>query len=178
VASGRLAVRARAVRSLVGAIETPGDLLLVGGVALWSLALPLLKRVLPLPTLARLMWRRPVATRRRDREARLALMSRLVPRLTSLARRDNCLERSLLAYRLLSAAGARPRLVVAVGGGSTGVRGHVWVTVDGRPVHDTERDLEGFAPTIVFGDGGRAEHGRVTSPRDERAPRSRSDGVA
>jgi hypothetical protein len=169
LASGGLLVRARAVRSLAAAIRTPGDLLLVGRVVLWSAALPLLKRVLPLPALARLMWQRPVGARSPERQARIALVTRLVPRLTSLGLRDNCLERSLLAYRLLSAAGASPRLVVAVARDPGGLRGHVWVIVDGRPIHEHESALEGFAPTIVFGDAGRAEDAGL-------AP-SASDGV-
>ena len=154
LASGALPARARAVRSLAAAIRAPGDLLLVARVVLWSAALPVLKRVLPLPELARLMWQRPVGARSPER----------------LGLRDNCLERSLIAYRLLSAAGARPRLVVAVASDPGGLRGHVWVTVDGRPVHDHESALEGFAATIVFGDAGRAEDAEFAPPA--------SDGVA
>ena len=150
--------RARqALRSLGAAVRTPADVALAGRILGWSLALPVLKRLLPLPALARLMWRDPVQARRPDRDVRIATLTRLVPRLPTLGLRDNCLERSLVAYRLLAEAGARPRLVVAVGHDGGALQGHVWVTVGGRPIHDGERSLDGFVPTVVFGDVGRRE---------------------
>lgn len=153
----------RALRSLGAAVRTPADVALAGRILGWSLALPVLKRLLPLPALARLMWRDPVQARRPDRDVRIATLTRLVPRLPTLGLRDNCLERSLVAYRLLSAAGAGPRLVVAVGRDGGALQGHVWVTVDGRPVHEGERSLAGFVPTVVFGPAGRREAATATA---------------
>jgi hypothetical protein len=50
---------------------------------------------------------------------------------------DNCLERSLVAYRFLGRAGASPQLVIGVARDERGVRGHAWVTVDGRPIGES-----------------------------------------
>lgn len=62
----------------------------------------------------------------------------------------NCLQRSLLLYRTLGKAGARPQLVVGFRRDSRGLRGHAWVTVDGQPVVDTPSDVVGFVPTCTF----------------------------
>jgi Transglutaminase-like superfamily/Coenzyme PQQ synthesis protein D (PqqD) len=59
------------------------------------------------------------------------------------------LERGLVAYRYLSRAGASPELVVGVAKEMQGVHGHVWVTVDGRAVHDSPSTLAGFEPIFV-----------------------------
>lgn len=63
--------------------------------------------------------------------------------------RDNCLERGLVAYRYLSRAGAGPELVIGVAKGAQGVHGHVWVSIDGRAVHDSPSTLAGFEPILV-----------------------------
>jgi hypothetical protein len=49
----------------------------------------------------------------------------------------NCLERSLLLYRLLSREGANPTIVFGVDRGTETVAGHAWVEIDGAAVHDT-----------------------------------------
>ena len=68
----------------------------------------------------------------------------------------NCLERSLGAYRLLCRAGASPALVVGMRRGSrTGVDGHVWVVVDGRPLAENETFLAGFGRVLAFDASGR-----------------------
>jgi hypothetical protein len=63
--------------------------------------------------------------------------------------RDNCLERGLVAYRYLARAGASPELVIGVAKSAQGVHGHVWVTIDGRAVHDSPATLAGFEPILV-----------------------------
>lgn len=127
--------------------------------ALWSAALPGMKRLVPLKRLARLMWMESghhpdPATRRRivELSARLAGVR---PRRS----RGNCLERSLLAYRYLAAIGADPRLVIGVTRTDADVAGHAWVTVDGRPVHDDPAGLEGITPLAEFG-----RRGVITDP--------------
>jgi hypothetical protein len=117
----------------------------------WRLVLPLLKRRLPLPRLVRLMWlgerARPVTP---EREARIANLARIVYRSEHVSRRGNCLERSLVLYRYLSAAGADPHLVVGMRGGEAAVRGHAWVTVRGEPVEEPPHSLEGLAQVVSF----------------------------
>jgi Transglutaminase-like superfamily len=120
----------------------------------WSLVLPILKYVLPLPTLVRLMSSRGAGARQHEREEQVVVLARGLSRVRPLPFRDNCLERSLLAYRFLSRANAEPSLVVGVRREEDSVVGHVWVTLDGEPVDETSSSLRGFAPVVTFGSGG------------------------
>ena len=117
----------------------------------WAVALPRMKRTMPLPRLARLMGSTP----RRERD--LALERRIVRSSGWIGRRQastNCLERALLSYRFLSKAGSDPRLVVGMARGETGMIGHAWVTVDGEPVQDSPETLDRFSRLIEFGRNG------------------------
>lgn len=136
------------------------DLGLASRMLPWSAVLPVLKYTRPLPVLAASMW-----IRRQDSNApagveirRVARIAHRVTRFRPLPHRDNCLERSLLAYRYLSRAGADPRLVVGVRKDGEAVAGHVWVEVDGEPVAESREALEGFAPVVAFGANGIPEH--------------------
>jgi hypothetical protein len=153
--------RGRLARSLVA---SPADAGLVLRMAGWRLVLPLLKRRLPLPRLVRLMWlgerARPVTP---EREARIADLARTVYRSDRASRRGNCLERSLVLYRYLSAAGADPHLVVGMRGGEAAVRGHAWVTVRGEPVEERPHSLEGLTQVVSLrGDGSRPQSRRIS----------------
>jgi hypothetical protein len=138
--------------------------------ALWSVLLPGLRRVVPVETLTRFMWARPRGTpseKRQDGIVQLTgRLTRLRPGMTA-----NCLERSLLAYRFLSAAGAAPQLVLGVGRADDRVVGHAWVTVDGHPIFEAAEQLNEFAPIAVFGSNGirvgGSEEGRAL-PREWR----------
>lgn len=127
------------------------DVGLAARMAAWSLALPVLKHLLPLPSVARLAWtspRRRTSPIERKKILRIAiLLSRFRPRKS----RHNCLDRSLLAYRFLAAAGADPRLVIAMGKGDDRVLGHAWVTVDGAPVTSSSDSLREYVPVVAFG---------------------------
>jgi hypothetical protein len=68
----------------------------------------------------------------------------------------NCLERSLILYRYLARANADPRLVVGMGKPDEFL-GHVWVTVDGRPLLDTPETLRAYTEVVRFGGGGAQE---------------------
>jgi hypothetical protein len=120
----------------------------------WSVALPVLKRVLPLRMLARLMWREPEGPRRPEREAAVVNTARKIYRFRPSRSRHNCLERSLLAYRFLAEAGADPVLVVGVANPNAKVLGHAWLSVDGEPVDETAHSLEDFTPVVSFGTRG------------------------
>jgi hypothetical protein len=123
----------------------------------WSLALPILKHMLPTGRLAGVLWTpsRPPRSESRERAvvAASARLTRLRPGL-----RANCLERSLLAYRFLARAGADPRLVLGVGTLDGAVVGHAWVTLDGDPVHESREAVSGFTPLVEFGEAGRPSH--------------------
>lgn len=120
----------------------------------WSLALPVLKRVLSIARLARLMG----ASRDRvfdpARQSAIAKAAWWASRVQPRRFPDNCLERSLVSYRYLGLAGADPELVLGVRRAGTDLIGHAWVIVDGNPVHDSAADLESYSELARFGRGG------------------------
>jgi Transglutaminase-like superfamily len=158
-----VATLSRRTRLVASLLATPADAWLALRMAGWRLVLPLLKRRLPLMRLVPLMWMRerarPLSA---EREARIAELARVVFRSQHLSRPGNCLERSLVLYRYLSAGGADPQLVVGLRGGEEGVRGHAWVTVRGEPVEEPPQSLEGFTRVVSF-------HGDGRQPRSSRA---------
>jgi hypothetical protein len=88
-----------------------------------------------------------------DHEARTVALAIRLGQLFRAIDRD-CLQRSLLLYRELSAAGAAPSLVVGFGRQDTRVVGHAWVVVRGEPVAESPEWLASLAPAMVFGRGG------------------------
>jgi hypothetical protein len=121
-----------------------------------------LRHVVPLNRLARWAWREPVARSGGGDPQRLAAA---VTRLGQLVPGDrNCLRRSLVLYRELSARGADPRLVVGFRRGSLGVEGHAWVTTADGVVGDDAVHVATFTPTCRFGRAGRAEPIDPTTP--------------
>jgi hypothetical protein len=120
----------------------------------WSLFLPLLKRLVPLQTLARAMWTDPRWGRSPKLECDIVRFSFVLARLRPPRFRSNCLERSLLAYRFLAQASADPHLVIAVSAAEDSLIGHAWVTIDGRPVHDSTADTSQFVSIAEFGPRG------------------------
>jgi galactokinase len=145
----------RRIRTMAGALVRGG--VPVAGLAIrmigWSIVLPGLKVVLPLETLVRLMRRRP--RRRRHDGAGVGRIVHVAHRTLRSAGRDNCLERSLLVYRYLSAAGAEPVLVIGARTGTSGVEGHVWLLVDGDPVGESAAELAQYEPVTAFDAAGR-----------------------
>lgn len=140
-------------RSLATLLANPSDRLVAVRTVGWLSVLPILKRTLPLPVLVRLMWKDPVPRpRNRTREEHVAALVRRIGRTSG----GNCLERSLILYRLLSRANAEPRLVVGIGKPDNFL-GHVWVTVDGRPLLESDEALRAYTKFISFGAGGRRE---------------------
>ncbi len=144
------------IRDLWSCIDSASDAWLAVRMALWRLAVPLLKWLIPLPRLARLMW----ATRSRPerdaaRERRIVALSEVLCGPHGGRILDNCLERSLVSYRVLSQAGAEPELTFGVARDKNDpVRGHAWLTLDGQPVHDSLASLERFEELGTFGAAG------------------------
>jgi hypothetical protein len=120
------------------------------------LAAGLLRHVVPLNRLARWAWRDSSA-----RPAEATDPARLAAAVTRLGRivpgDRNCLRRSLVLYRELSARGADPRLVVGFRRGTGGIEGHAWVTVADGVVGDDAVHVASFTPTCRFGRAGRPE---------------------
>ncbi len=115
----------------------------------WVLGLPLAKRLVPIERLAGRMWRDGATERLPQREL---FTMRLACRLTRFSG-SNCLDRSLILYRYLAAAGASPTLVIGIS--KQGRSGHAWVTVDGVPVADSDALLQRYEGIVAFGPQGR-----------------------
>lgn len=133
-------------------LDSPGDAWLAIRMTGWALVLPLLKHAVPLPRLARLMWRQGRGHAEQREIDRVVRLSWAAARIRPLPGRDNCLERSLIAYRYLSALDASPHLVVALRSARSAPDGHVWVTVEGRPVGG--EDVSPFTPLFELGPHG------------------------
>jgi Transglutaminase-like superfamily len=146
--------RARSLASRLTACVA-ADAWLVAQLIGWRVSLPVLKRVLKVRTLAELMWSPPSVpfddVRRRQRIARIRQIVRLGGRLLV---SSNCLERSLMLYRVLSQADAHPSLVLGARRDDSTVAGHAWVELDGEPLFEPDRDS--YAPIVAFGRQGSA----------------------
>ena len=114
------------------------------------IVLALFKHLVPLTWLVRRVWCPSVGPRDYEAEWRLTSIVLRLSRLTGLPDRD-CLQRSLLLYRVLSHVGAEPILVVGFQRTNGHIHGHAWVTVDGRAVVEPEAELVGFSPALRFG---------------------------
>ena len=159
-------------RALGRSARSPADAWLALRMAGWRLGVPLLKWVLPLPRLARLMWARTRRSARdRPQEDRVMALAQAVSGPHGSPRFDNCLDRSLIAYRFLSRAGAEPQLVVGVKRDDDGVRGHAWIRLDGLPFHEPESSLDGFEEMTAFGREGALIAGAAPSGEPATTPR-------
>ena len=127
------------------------------------IVLALLKHLVPLTWLVRRVWCPPVGPRDCEAEWRLTSIVLRLSRLTGLPDRD-CLQRSLLLYRVLSQVGAEPTLVVGFQRINGHIRGHAWVTVEGRSVVEPEAELVGFSPALRFGSRGELLPDPLNSP--------------
>ena len=113
-----------------------------------------MRHLVALPTLARWAWRSPAKPDRDTaREERLVAW---VVRARRVFERDqgDCLQSSLLLYRILSECGAKPMLVVGFRRVDDRVDGHAWIVVDGAAVAEASRALASYQPALVFGDAG------------------------
>jgi hypothetical protein len=135
-------------------LATAGGLWLALRMVVWALVLPVLKHAIPIARLAPVMW----SDRKGPTGVSPAHVIRLAGRISrAIPTRDNCLERSLLAYRFLSMAGEDPRLVLGVKSSDGGLSGHAWLTLDGTPVYDPVETPRDFPPLVVFGSKGERE---------------------
>jgi hypothetical protein len=137
-------------------LQSREEAILLLRMSMWALLLPILRRTLQLDVLARLMWREPRRRKRVDDVGRVVDLSRLVARRRPPTSENRCLERSLLAYRFLSARNADPKLVVALRETNEPPRGHAWVVVAGVPVGEPG-PLDDYVPLVTYGRGGRRE---------------------
>jgi hypothetical protein len=114
-------------------------------------AYAVLKRIVPLPRLARMAWKPGRPERDPDAERRVIVA---VTRMRQWFGRDaDCVQASLVLYRELSRLGAEPILAVGFRGHVGGVEGHAWVSVDGHEVFKESEDRP-FMAALHFGHGG------------------------
>ncbi len=165
-------------RGALRELAHPNAAWLLVRMAAWASILPLLKRVLALPRVVGLVTpsRRP-AMRDAAREQQAIRLSRILYRSRVVAGRDNCLERSLIAFRYLISAGTDPELSVGMRRSDRGYEGHVWVTVAGVPIHDDPRSLDELVQVTAFNaSGGVSTVSGSGSPRAAQGP-ERGDKV-
>jgi len=112
--------------------------------------LGILKHLVPLRWLTKWTWCETTGLRDRLAERRLTANVLRLSKLLRIADRD-CLQRSLLLYRLLSAVGADPELVVGLREQDGKIIGHAWVLVDEVSLVEPESDLARFSPVLRFG---------------------------
>jgi hypothetical protein len=113
----------------------------------------MLKHVLHVTTLARWAW--CSADPRHGGEAQRCATAALRVSTWFKFGDRNCLQRSLLLYRVLSHAGADPVLVIAFGRAGKGVQGHASVLVDRKLLFERGDIAASLQPVLRFGPEGR-----------------------
>jgi hypothetical protein len=145
-------------RTLRKHVRSPSDALLVLRLLAWRLALAVLKRTVPIPTLVRLM-ATPDGRSTRDTPRIVELVDWLYA-----PRRDrdlgNCLDRSLVLYRFLSRNEPGTRLVLGMRRGSSELEGHAWVIAGDRAFGETPASGGGFVTLATFAADGRRVEAR------------------
>lgn len=137
----------RVSRFLGLTVSSPSMVWLFGRMLAWNYGLRALKGILPFKTLLRVA--RTASVPRADVDhVQIARVEFLLHRMS---RHGDCLERSLVAYRFLLRAGARPTLHLGFDRHPPRRDGHAWVTVDGLPLLESSESLERFAPVAVIG---------------------------
>jgi len=140
------------------------DFPLVVQLAAWRICLPVLKRAFSLATLAEWMWSQPATTLAiGGRQRRIALVTHVMASAGRLFVSPNCLERSLVLYRLLSRAGADPTLVLGAEREGSTVSGHAWVELDGQRLGEAIGDK--YTVVVRFG-----PHGHVGRALEFQSP--------
>ena len=128
----------------------------------WRLLLPVLKTAVPVKVLAGWMDRSHRLLPAAVAAARVAAVERLLAEGGRLIVSSNCLERSLLAYRLLSETGVEVSLVMGMRRDGATVAGHAWVELNRRPFADATAAR--YDPIVRFeprktGHGQHGQHG-------------------
>jgi hypothetical protein len=114
--------------------------------ALWRISLPVLKRLIGVETLVKRMAARAASSPIAPAD-RVAVIRQVAAGGGRLLVSANCLERSLVYYRLLSRAGADPVLVLGVRRDGSSLKGHAWVALDGQPF---EVSKDEYTPVVTF----------------------------
>jgi hypothetical protein len=142
--------RARIVREVLAHRDERG---LVVRMLMWRLLVSTLKHVVPIRRLVTIAsGSKPgvAAAGTLPSPNRIVELARLACRPRLIRSQDNCLDRSLIAYRYLRAAGASPSLVIGFGRDGGAVRGHAWLPIGGNEVGEPHRTREDFKELVRF----------------------------
>ena len=124
---------------------------LAARMAAWVAILRLAVRVVPIGPLSRWVEPRSTTPIAHDRDVKriVALSQRAT---AALSRRPEtmCLVRSLVTYRYLARAGARPELLMGFRQAEPQLTGHAWVAIDGQPVTDDPAALANLETSLVL----------------------------
>ena len=124
----------------------------------WRITLPLLKRALPVTALAKLMWRHPRTKPQAVRADRIIALTAQLDRAWRTKPNEHCFERSLIAYRFLSAAGSDPKLYFGFQQPKgSALDGHAWIVVDSLPLYETAESISRYTAVVAFGANGAVE---------------------
>jgi hypothetical protein len=144
----------RRARRVAAELSRPADCWLGARILLWAAVVRVAKYAVPLPTLVRVISPVPHHGRRSaERERRIALFAEWASRVVRPRSPGNCLERSLVSYRFLIRADADPELMIGFRRDDTGMLGHAWVLVDGRPLGDSPTVVATYEVAMAFGRG-------------------------
>ena len=154
------------IKRFLKIFKNPSDVWLLIRIVSWALVLPILKRIIPLKSLAKFMWIPAKKETAPEQEKKVATLVRWL--YLFVFPQKTCLERSLLLYRFLSRINSDPRLV-------TGMRraedqswkGHAWILVGGKPFEEPEASVEDFKTFAVFGPGGAMDNVNRSEKTDQ-----------
>ena len=135
---------------------SPGEWLLLAQLVVFSLAVRVSLRLVPLPRLAGFFAR--CAENRRLRRlpllhgryagARLAVLADVAARVTH--GQGRCLARSLLLFWLLRAQEEPADLLIGISKEAAGLQGHAWIEMQGRVMGDSPEVPARFATLLRF----------------------------
>lgn len=145
--AGSFKHRAGIVRQVLGDRRERG---LVVRMLVWRLIVSTLKHIVPIRRLVAIAGSRSPRRAALPTRERIIELARLACRPRLNGPRDNCLDRSLIAYRYLRAAGDSPSLVVGFGRAGDALRGHAWLVINGEEVGEPHTTHEDFGELVRF----------------------------
>ena len=143
------------VSRVAARFTSPADVGLAIRIMTWACVLPVLKRVMPIRSLVRLVWRSSRLAPDAERDERVVVFARWACRLVRWRDGGNCLERGLIAYRFLLEGHAEPTLVIVMGrNDAANVIGHAWVLLNGAPAGESSTAISQYVPVFAFAPDG------------------------
>ena len=147
--------RAGVVRQV---LAVPNERRLIVRMVFWRMLVTTLKHAVPIRRVVALAGNAPRGSAPGlPPQERIVELAALVCRPRLLRTSDNCLDRTLVAYRYLLAAGASPSVVIGLGRAEDVVHGHAWLMLDGRALGEGHETLADFTELVRFAADGSIE---------------------